>query len=108
MADARAFHTVTLLPGAKVLAAGGINDSGVLASAELYDLSSSRWQPAGSMSRARFLHTATALGNGIVLVTGGRDGRLTILASAEVFGPAAGKWAGIDSMGEAREGHPAS
>ena len=36
LATARHFHTSTLLPNGKVLAAGGSADSGFLASAELY------------------------------------------------------------------------
>src|SRR5437016_13655333 len=37
LATAREFHTATLLPNGKVLVAGGVDSSGFLASAELYD-----------------------------------------------------------------------
>jgi hypothetical protein len=37
LANARSYHTATLLPNGKVLAAAGGNNSGYLASAELYD-----------------------------------------------------------------------
>src|SRR5437762_211556 len=61
---ARGSHTATLLPNGKVLVAGGINSSGVLASAELYDPASGTWTitaastPHASFTRRRCYPTA--------------------------------------------------
>src|SRR5215510_6184064 len=55
---ARNLHTATLLPGGKVLVAGG---AGRDASAELYDPATGTWTLTGSMTNARVEHTATLL-----------------------------------------------
>ena len=70
---ARSCHTATLLPNGKVLVAGGVDTSGPLISAELYDPASGTWTATGSLTTARYLHTATLLPNGKVLVAGGLD-----------------------------------
>src|SRR5437588_289177 len=67
----RGDHTATLLPNGKVLVAGGQGNSGVLASAELYDPVAYTWTNTGSLAAARYGHTATLLANGKVLVAGG-------------------------------------
>ena len=66
------------------LAAGGVGISGVLASAELYDLASESWTATGSLNNARDRHTATLLPTGIVLVAAG-DGSNDVLTSAELY-----------------------
>jgi hypothetical protein len=66
-----------------VLVAGGYNGSG-LGSAELYDPATDSWSPAGTLTTARFSHTATLLSNGRVLVAGGR-GNTGRVKSAELY-----------------------
>ena len=61
LAMARFEHTETLLPNGKVLVAGGNDDTGDLASAELYDPASGTWTATGSLATARGGHTATLL-----------------------------------------------
>ena len=70
---ARFVHTATLLQNGMVLVAGGIGQTDVLASAELYDPASRTWTATGSLNTARFSHTATLLQNGMVLVAGGTE-----------------------------------
>src|SRR4030095_16712474 len=72
LVTARGNHTTTMLSNGKVLAAGGTNlSSGILASAELYDVATGTWTVTGSLATARELHTATLLPNGKVLVAAG-------------------------------------
>ena len=101
MASRRVSHTLTPLPDGSALAAGGETDScsgntcyfaGSLASAELYDPSAGTFSATGSMAIARGGHTATLLGDGRVLITGGVSyGGIGIyygsLASAELYTP---------------------
>jgi Kelch motif/Galactose oxidase, central domain len=70
-----------------VLVAGGYNGGYETARAELYDPSSDTWSVTGSLTTARWLHTATLLPNGQVLVTGGIDATNTYLASADLYSP---------------------
>lgn len=97
MTAARYFATATVLPDGKVLIAGGDNtasESGALASAELYDPALGTFTAtAGPMTAARYLHTATLLPNGKVLIAGGLDNNVNPLASAELYDPALGTFA---------------
>lgn len=120
LAAARAFHTATLLGNGEVLVAGGLFADGVvepsyLASAELYDPAAGTWTATGSLATARSDHTATLLGNGNVLVTGGQL-LMTIgpstaavpLGSAELFDLATGKWTATGALATARVQHTAT
>jgi N-acetylneuraminic acid mutarotase len=91
MTTARGGLTATLLPSGRILVAGGRNDAGVLASAELYNPVTGAWEDAGFMSTPRYKHTANLVA-GKVLVTGGLGDNETPLASTEVYDPDTGAW----------------
>ncbi len=85
----RGGHTATLLPGGKVLVAGGwVDDHTPINSAELYDIATGTWSVTGSLSSAYYGHTATLLPNGKVLVVGYRVNGLF----SELYDPATGTW----------------
>ena len=90
---ARALHTATLLPSGMCLVAGGHDGPTfapsfeVLSSAELYDPASGTWTVTGSLNTARYLHTATLLPNGMVLVAAGENSSFSADASAELYTP---------------------
>ena len=103
----RAQHTATLLRNGNVLVLGGTQvmapgGGGApaapvsLASAEVYDVATGMFRPAGMLQVARDSHSATLLPNGTVLVAGGyshafdgdaQPGWIT-RADAELFDPA--------------------
>jgi M6 family metalloprotease-like protein len=67
-----------------------------------------RWQLAGDMGLSRHDYTATALGNGVVVVAGGRDANGTPLGAVELFDPASARWSLGSSLTAARWGHAAA
>lgn len=91
--EREAFSAVQLKDG-RVLVSGGINNGGVLATAEVYDPVSGTWSPTGNMNLARAYNTATLLKNGKVLVAGGCTNSNCSAATntAEVYDPATGAW----------------
>ena len=66
------------------------------------------FDPTGSMTVARFEPTATVLGNGKVLITGGRNDSEGGLASAELYDPDTGTFEATGSMARARIGPTAT
>ncbi len=90
MGTARMDHTATLLVDGRVLVTGGSDNSGALASAEVYDPAADSFTSVPAMSGPRTQHAATLLANGKVLVAGGTSNGLGTgaLTSAEVYSPA--------------------
>jgi hypothetical protein len=100
MATARAAHQLTALPGGGALVTGGYIGLGgaveIYATAESYDAAARNFSPVRPMTTSRAWHTATALADGRVLVTGGvsdgsgtaPDNEFMTVATAEVFDPA--------------------
>jgi hypothetical protein len=84
MIDARIDHTATLLANGRVLVAGGalgcsalVQNLPQLNSAEEYDPVSGTWVARTLMQTGRYVHTATLLNDGRVLVAGGISETIT-------------------------------
>jgi N-acetylneuraminic acid mutarotase len=65
------------------------------------------WVPARSMVHSRYLHSATLLADGRVLVAGGH-GSSGLLASAELYDPTTNTWSSAGSMASTRYIHSAT
>jgi hypothetical protein len=110
LANARLWHTASLLADGKVLVAGGMLDNAATATAtaELFDPTTQMFTATkGPLATARGFHTATVLKDGTVLVTGGDD-RTGTLATAEVYDPTADTFSPTGGMGSTRESHSAT
>ncbi|MHC5021012.1 MAG: IPT/TIG domain-containing protein, partial [Planctomycetota bacterium] len=102
MSASRADPAVVRLTDGRVLAAGGRDGTGPLASAELYDPAAGTWTATGTLSAARDQAAASLLPDGRVLVTGGVNGGGR-LATCEIWDPATGTWTATGSLGAARQ-----
>ena len=72
----RAKHTATTLPNGHVLVYGGVNETGSLYSAEVYNPVTNVWTSVTAAPDARHRrhsHRATMLNSGLILVTGGAN-----------------------------------
>lgn len=113
MSSAHRNHTATLLGNGKVLIAGGApDDSGtaITNAAEVYDPASGTFMSLSplTMTSPRYLHTATMLPNGKVLLAGGYSGAV-FTNTAELFDPVSATFtAAPHTMNSARYGHTAT
>jgi N-acetylneuraminic acid mutarotase len=101
-----------VLTNGQVLVTGGSvlrNSNATLArsNADLFNPATNTWSPAAAMSTTRQQHTATALQNGMLLVTGGNDSS-DVFSSAELYNPAANTWSSAGMMSSLRYQHTAS
>ena len=102
--DGLELHTSTLLPGGKVLVAGGGNDEfgGRTEIASLFDPATGQFTRTGSMHDNRAAHAAVRLSDGSVLILGG-DTNINgafggSLRSAEIYDPASATFAPAGTM----------
>jgi N-acetylneuraminic acid mutarotase len=109
----RAGHKAILLPTVnKMLIVGGstivAGDTGVAAStAELYDPATDTWSQVVSPSIGPYIHTATLLSDGRVLVTGGTE-MLDEPDSAELYDPIADAWSPAGNLQNRRLNYSAT
>ena len=106
LATARIDLSMVLLPNGIVIAAGGeneLNGSGVaLASAELYNPTTSTWATAASLATSRYSFQMLPLPSGNALAAGGVNNVNGRLASAELYNPTINMWTTIASLAFAR------
>jgi N-acetylneuraminic acid mutarotase len=115
MSVRRQFQQAVPLNDGRVLMIGGqISPStGAYSSTPLVDAYSpatDSWTPLAPLITTRYLHTATKLDNGKVLVVGGvllTTTTGTLLASAELYDPASNTWSPAGSLATPRSEHSA-
>ena len=107
MNAARASGMEATLANGTILIAGGVSNTTVLSSAEIYTPAKSgtgTWTATGSLHAARQSAGAVSLIDGRVLVAGGKGTQNSILSTAELFDPAAGAWSTTGGMSKPRNG----
>ena len=109
MSIGRSAHSATLLQDGRVLVAGGGKggegtQEETFDSADIYDPETGVWSSAGTMSAGHADHTATLLGDGRVLITGGR-GKVD---AVDIFDPETNSWRAGTRFTEWRAQHTAT
>jgi hypothetical protein len=105
MSIGRASHSATVLQDGRVLIVGGQPDGTgqgqpdlALASAELFDPRTGRFEPTGSLRTERFAHSATLMADGRVLIAGGVNA-FGAPRTAELFDPPSGTFHAAGAAG---------
>lgn len=122
MTQPRLGHSLTLLADGRVLAAGGAGGQRPEGSediqaqviptgtAEVYDPETQEWTAVDELLAPRFQHTATRMGDGRVLLTGGQtiaDDAVEPTESTELFDPASETFSRAAAMEVPRADHAA-
>ncbi len=106
---ARYGFSATALPDGKVLVAGGSFSSSTgpaTNTAEIYDPTTGAFHATGALTEAREFHTAMALEDGRVLISGGIPGSPgTPIAVTEVYDSVAGSFAAGSTLAGRHTGH---
>jgi hypothetical protein len=112
MVAARQNQTASLLADGRVILIGGQGGAGggtPLDTAEIYDPANETFTSSGPfpMATPRYLHAATVLPDGKVLVTGGlwNVAPTSVLPSAELYDPATRTFTTTGALNVARSGH---
>lgn len=125
MLTPRTNHTATIVEGGRVFFTGGFN-AGITPSylplSEVFDSTATAscapgvfgcFIPARPLNEGRAYHTATGMGHGKILITGGYSGRERlgskgILETAEIYDPVADSMVVAPPMKARRHGHSAT
>jgi len=102
--------TATRLSDGRVLVAGGDISNTHLSSALLFDPAAapgSQWTATPDMPAALYLHAATLLADGRVLVTGGM-GTFSGVSTAYLYDPTTNSWSSAASMAGGHRSHTAT
>jgi hypothetical protein len=86
----RAIAAAATLSNGNIFVTGGLSQIAdgtqtILSTSEIYDVASGTWSNTGALMNARSGHTATAVGDGTVLVAGGYDNSGDHYDSAELY-----------------------
>lgn len=114
----RRHHVATVLKDGRTLITGGIqlmgSGFGASPNTEIFDPTTSKFVAAERMNEGRWLHTATRLKDGRVLIVGGRNNNCTSncpiysLNSAEIYDPSTGIYTSTGSLQISRFNHTAT
>jgi hypothetical protein len=97
--------------GNKIITATDTVTAAITGTSNPIGVAVSRFKSAGAMGTPRYLHTATLLSNGKVLIAGGASAIVSPLAPldiAELFDPTSKSFAATGSMANARQGQTAT
>lgn len=104
----RAIAAAATLSNGNILVTGGLSQVAdgaqtILNTSEIYDVTSGTWSNSGRLINARSGHTATAVGDGTVIVAGGYDNSGDHYDSAELY--SAGVFSSAGTINTSRFDH---